>query len=164
MADGLTPEQVEATLDQAAASKTDNEADFLMELFGGTSGDAGKPDVPKPPSSTSQIDEPASLFTGDFHYAKTALTHLNQGQSLCQWVAHDADSIIALTAPRDLQERLRQLPREVQADNDHYSLCADANRMATAIEAARQARAISLPFSIPFHVALRASCEKVKDC
>ena len=141
MADGLTPEQVEATLDQAAASKTDNEADFLMELFGGTSGDAGKPDMPKPPSSTSQIDEPASLFSGDFHYAKTALTHLNQGQSLCQWVAHDADSIIALTAPRDLQERLRQLPREVQADNDHYSLCADATRMATAIEAARQARA-----------------------
>ena len=141
MADGLTPDQVEATMDQAAASKTDNEADFLMELFGGTSGDAGKPDVPKPPSSTSQIDEPASLFTGDFHFAKTALTHLNQGQSLCQWVAHDADSIIALTAPRDLQERLRQLPREVQADNDHYSLCADANRMATAIEAARQARA-----------------------
>lgn len=141
MADGLTPEQVEATLDQAVASKTDNEADFLMELFGGTSGDAGKPDVRKPLPSTSQIDEPASLFTGDFHYAKTALTHLNQGQSLCQWVAHDADSIIALTAPRDLQERLRQLPREVQADNDHYSLCADANRMATAIEAARQARA-----------------------
>ena len=60
---------------------------------------------------------------------------------MCQWVAHDADSIIALTAPRDLQERLRQLPREVQADNDHYSLCADADRMATAIEAARQARA-----------------------
>ena len=73
--------------------------------------------------------------------AKTALTQLNQGQSLCQWVAHDADSIIALTAPHDLQERLGQLPREVQADNDFYSLCADANRMATAIETARQARA-----------------------
>lgn len=141
MADGLTPEQVEATMDQAAASKSDDGADFLMELFGGTSGDAGKPDVPKPAPSTSQIHEPASLFTGDFHYAKTALTHLNQGQALCQWVAHDAESIIALTAPRDLQERLRQLPREVQAGNDHYSLCADANRMATAIEAARQARA-----------------------
>ncbi|MBY0467952.1 MAG: DEAD/DEAH box helicase [Burkholderiaceae bacterium] len=141
MADGLSPEQVEATLDKAAASTSDNEADFLMQLFGGTAGDTAAAPQPVLVSSTSQIDEPASLFSGDFHYAKTALTQLNQGQSLCQWVAHDADSIIALTAPRDLQERLRQLPREVQADNDFYSLCADANRMATAIEAARQARA-----------------------
>ena len=141
MADGLSPEQVEANLDKAAASTGDNEADFLMQLFGGTAGDTTAAPQPSPVRSTSQIDEPASLFSGDFHYAKTALTQLNQGQSLCQWVAHDADSIIALTAPRDLQERLRQLPREVQADNDFYSLCADANRMATAIEAARQARA-----------------------
>ncbi|MDE2395591.1 MAG: DEAD/DEAH box helicase [Burkholderiales bacterium] len=136
MADGLSPELVEATLDQAAASTGDNEADFLMQLFGG----AAAPQ-PAPVRSTSQIDEPASLFSGDFHYAKTALTQLNQGQSLCQWVAHDADRIIALTAPRDLQERLRQLPREVQADNDFYSLCADPDRMAAAIETARQARA-----------------------
>jgi superfamily II DNA or RNA helicase len=141
MADGLSPEQVEANLDNAAASTGDNEADFLMQLFGGTAGDTTAAPQAAPVSSTSQIDEPASLFSGDFHYAKTALTQLNRGQSLCQWVAHDADSIIALTAPRDLQERLRQLPCEVQADNDFYSLCADANRMATAIEAARQARA-----------------------
>lgn len=141
MADGLSPEQVEATLDKAAASTGENEADFLMQLFGGTGSGTTAASQPGPVGSTSQIDEPASLFNGDFHYAKTALTQLNQGQALCQWVAHDADSIIALTAPRDLQERLRQLPREVQADNDFYSLCADANRMATAIEAARQARA-----------------------
>ena len=40
-----------------------------------------------------------------------------------------------------MQERLRQLPREVQAENDHYSLCADPQRVAQAIETARQARA-----------------------
>jgi hypothetical protein len=141
MADGMSAEQVEATLDKAAASTSDNEADYLMQLFGGSAGDSGAPSQPAPVSSTSHIDEPASLFNGDFHYAKTALTQLNQGQALCQWVGHDADSIIALTAPRDLQERLRQLPREVQADNDHYSLCADPKRMAVAIETARQARA-----------------------
>ena len=60
---------------------------------------------------------------------------------MCQWTAHDAEQIIALTAPRDLQERLKQLPREVQADNDLYSLCASPQRMAAAIETARQARA-----------------------
>ncbi len=60
---------------------------------------------------------------------------------LCQWTAHDAEQIIAITAPADLQDRLRQLPREAQAANDHYSLCADPVRMAASIETARQAKA-----------------------
>jgi len=145
MVDGLSPEQVESTLDKAAASVInntgDNEADFLMQLFGGTAGGDTPAPQSAPVSSTSQIDEPASLFSGDFHYAKTALTQLNQGQVLCQWGAQDAEGIITLTAPRDLQERLRQLPREVQAENDYYALCADATRMAKEIETARQARA-----------------------
>lgn len=147
MADGLTPQQVEATLDQAAASsgdeESDNEADWLMQLFGGggTNPADDTPAVPEPGSSLDHIAEPASLFDSDFHYAKTALTQLNQAQTLCQWTAADAEHIIALTAPRDLQERLRQLPREAQADNDHYALCADPKRMADAIETARQARA-----------------------
>lgn len=141
MADGLTPEQVETTLDQTAANHDDNEGDFLMQLFGG--GSTEKSATPPTPadSSLDHIDDPASLFGGDFHYAKTALTQLNQGRMLCQWAASDPDQIITITAPRDLQERLRQLPREVQAENDHYSLCADPHRVAQAIETARQARA-----------------------
>ena len=139
MADGLAAELVEAKLDQAAASADANEGDFLMQLFGGGAG-AGEA-AAKSQDSREHISAPMSLFEGDFHYAKTALIQLNQGETLCQWAAHDADSIIAITAPRDLQERLRQLPREVQADNDHYSLCADPIRMANAIETARQARA-----------------------
>lgn len=135
LADGLTPEQIEAKLDQAATSTGDNEGDFLMRLFGG---EAAAPAVA---SSLAHIAEPASLFDSDYHYAKTALTQLNQGETVCQWTAHDADRLIAFTAPRDLQERLRQLPREVQAENDFYSLCADPVRMAQAIESARQAKA-----------------------
>jgi len=136
MASGLTPEQVEATMDKATQDEGDNDGDFLMQLFGGqasTSAPQG--------SSLDHIDEPASLFSSDYHYAKTALTQLNQGQTLCQWSAEDAEQIIAITAPLDLQERLRQLPREVQASNDHYSLCADPKRMEAAIETARQAKA-----------------------
>ena len=146
MADGLSPEQVEAMLDKAAAAKDDNEGDYLMTLFGG-SGDTTSPSdgsatpAAMPDSSLAHIDGSTSLFENDFHYAKTALTQLNQGQTVCQWVAHDVEQIVAITAPRDLQERLRQLPREVQAENDHYSLCADPRRMAESIETARQARA-----------------------
>jgi superfamily II DNA or RNA helicase len=141
MADRMTPEQVETTMDQTAANLEDNEGDFLMQLFGG--GAAQKDAVQSTPtdSSLNHIEDPASLFKGDFHYAKTALTQLNQGQTLCQWGTSDPDQIITITAPRDLQDRLRQLPREVQAENDHYSLCADRDRVAQAIEIARQARA-----------------------
>lgn len=144
MADGLAPEQVDATLDKAAASTDDNEGDYLLTLFGGGGSppaDGAEVAPAASDASLSHINEPASLFDSDFHYAKTALTQLNQGQTLCQWAAHDAEQIVAITAPRDLQERLRQLPREVQAENDHYSLCADPLRMAAEIESARQARA-----------------------
>ena len=134
MAQGMSPEQVETRLDTAASEEDDNEGDYLLSLFGGD-------EAPAPVSSASQIDEPTSLFDSDYQYTKTALTQLNQGDTLCQWTAHDAEQIIALTAPRDLQERLKQLPREVQADNDLYSLCASPERMAAAIETARQARA-----------------------
>ena len=142
MADGLAPEAVEATLDQSASSEDDNQGDWLMQLFGaGASTEGGEATSSEPPaSSTAHIAEPASLFPSDYHYAKTALTQLNQGQTLCQWSAVDAEQIISITAPLDLQERLRQLPREAQADNDHYPLCADPVRMAEAIETARQAR------------------------
>ncbi|MCV2363129.1 DEAD/DEAH box helicase [Paucibacter sp. DJ1R-11] len=139
MSQGLAPETVEAKLEQAATDDSDNEGDWLMQLFGGGDAAATAPE-PAAPSSLQQINEPASLFDSDYHYAKTALTQLNQGQTLCQWTPHDGEKVIALTAPRDLQDRLKQLPREVQADNDHYSLCADPKRMAAAIETARQAR------------------------
>jgi superfamily II DNA or RNA helicase len=141
MADGLSPEAVEAKMDEAAASESDNDGDWLMSLFGGdASTEDAAPALPAG-SSLDHIAEPGSLFDNDFHYAKTALTLLNQGQTLCQWNAEDAERLIALTAPLDLQERLRQLPREAQADNDHYALCADPKRMMDAIETARQARA-----------------------
>ncbi|NLC35346.1 MAG: SWF/SNF helicase family protein, partial [Alcaligenaceae bacterium] len=144
MASGLTPEEVEADMDATASADDSNEGDWLMQLFGGQADQevsGAEEDLSLPTSSLDAIVEPASLFDTDYQYTKTALTLLNQGQVLCQWAAEDDQQIIALTAPPDLQERLRQLPREVQAANDHYSLCADPARMAEAIETARQARA-----------------------
>jgi superfamily II DNA or RNA helicase len=136
MASGMTPEQVETSLDQAASNKQDNEGDFLLTLFGGG-------EVAQEPSSSSleHIHNSLSLFKNDYHYATTALTQLNQGKTVCQWSKVDDEQLISLTAPLDLQDRLRQLPREAQAQNDHYSLSADTHRMADEIEKARQARA-----------------------
>ncbi|PQA84450.1 helicase [Limnohabitans sp. TS-CS-82] len=146
MAEGLTPEQVETTLDQAASNKQDNEGDWMLTLFGG--GEATKPAeasattaAESKGSSLDHIHDPKSLFKSDFHYATTALTQINQGETVCPWTKVDDEQLISLTAPLDLQDRLRQLPREAQAENDHYSLSADRERMADAIEQARQARA-----------------------
>lgn len=146
LAEGLTPEQIEIKLDQNAANSEDNDGDWLMTLFGGNSVTEGA--KPTALSSLDHIAEPASLFDSDFHFAKTALTLLNQAQALCQWSVEETEQLIALTAPLDLKERLvgnsqrmGQLPFEAQADNDHYALCADPKRMMEAIETARQARA-----------------------
>jgi superfamily II DNA or RNA helicase len=152
MADGLTPEQVDAKLDATAASDDDNEADAMMKLFGaswlGNAVPAGTTQATtanevtvSSGNSLSHITEPASLFKTDYQYAQTALKQINQPEMLCQWAAHDADQIISITAPADLQDRLRQLPREAQAPNDLYALCADPARMAASIETARQAKA-----------------------
>jgi superfamily II DNA/RNA helicase len=129
MADGLSPEQVEATLDKAAALHRRQRSRFLMQLFGRVGTERATPrqrPVPAPASSTSHIDRTRVAVQERLPVRQDlALKQLNQGQTLCQWVAHDAEQHHRMTAPADLQDRLRQLPREVQADNDHYSLCAD---------------------------------------
>ncbi len=148
MAEGLSPEQVETTLDQAASNKQDNEGDWLLTLFGGgaeatssVASTSAATNAAKATSSLDHIHNPLSLFDNDFHYATTALTQINQAAPVCQWSKADEEQIINITAPLDLQDRLRQLPREAQADNDLYALCANRDRVALAIEKARQARA-----------------------
>lgn len=147
MVDGLSPAQVDAQLDQAAANRQDNEGDWLLELFGGAAATDAHADASpagqgaQPASSLDHIHNPASLFQGDFHYATTALKLINQHQPVCQWSSNEAEQLLSITAPPDLQERLRQLPREAQAEHHHYQLCANKDRMAAAIEQARQAKA-----------------------
>ena len=139
MAAGMTPEQVDAAMDKTLADKDkkdgSNEGDYMMQLFGGAQ------TATAPVLSTQQIAEPLSLFKGDYHFAATALTQLNQQETLCPWSEAKDEQIISLTAPLDLQDRLKQLPREAQAANDLYNLCAKPERVIEAIENARQNKA-----------------------
>ena len=167
MADGLAPEQVAAAMDATLAAADENEGDWLMELFGagqgadtpgpGTvpaaAGSANLAAEPTPPflrqaaSSLDAIAPVHSLFDNDYQWAKTALTLLSArqqaegGGTFASWQSNDAEQTLAITAPLDLQDRLRQLPREAQARADHYSLCANPQRLMQAMETARQARA-----------------------
>ena len=140
MASGMTPEQVSATLDAQQANTQTNEGDWLLHLFGGG---AAAP-APTPPLRSQSSDHIAAwpgLFTDEYEFAKAALTQLAPARDWLQWSTNDAEQGLALTAPPDLQERLRQLPREVRSSNDRYELCADPARVKQAIEQARQARA-----------------------
>ncbi len=66
---------------------------------------------------------------------------LSKEKEFAQWAPDDDEQLITLTAPKDLQDRLRQLPREVIDANHRYVLSAKPDRVAEAIETARQARA-----------------------
>ena len=139
MAQGLSPEQVESRLDAAPQNQEANEGDWLLKLFGGAETGSSHDAATPTRSSLDYIQVVPSLFASDYEFAKVALAQLATKETVAQSDATDETKIIAITAPLDLQERLRQLPREVQGPR--YILCADAARMAEAIEKARQAKA-----------------------
>jgi len=130
MARGVTAEELSIELDQRAAKETEGEGDWLMEHY------LAQSEVPIAADSLAQIQAPLSFFAGDFEFARTALTNLSRQQPIAQWRADDEERTISITPPPDLAARLRQLPREVQADM--YTLTADKSRMEQAIEVARQ--------------------------
>lgn len=152
MAAGTSPQQFEAEIDAAQASSNkpasgadDDDGDWLLKLFAQTetSDESAAPDK----LSTDFIREGLSLFgsaeqSGDYAFAKTALQQLSNPTPIAQFSSDDASQTLTLTAPRDLQERLRvALPLEVRDGNHRYALCANKTRIAEAIEQARQAKA-----------------------
>jgi superfamily II DNA or RNA helicase len=138
MAEGRDAASVAAALDaEAAASVEDPEGgDWLMQLFNSS---AKLP--PAPPDPKDMIAQTPSLFADDYAFAKAALQELSRDRAVAQWSHDDASRTLTLTAPLDLQERLRQIPREARHPDDRYVLTGDAARVATAIEQARQAKA-----------------------
>lgn len=152
MASGIKPQQFEAEIDAAQASSNkpasgagDDDGDWLLKLFAQTETSGESAVLAKP--STDFIRSGLSLFgsveqSGDYAFAKTALQQLSQPTPIAQFSADDTSQTISLTAPRDLQERLKlTLPLEVRDTNHRYALCANSKRIAEAIEQARQAKA-----------------------
>ena len=144
MATGTSPEQFEATIDAAQASSdppvnADEDADWLLQLFAQATPSA-KANADRP--STDFISAGLSLFSGDYAFAKTALQQLSIPTPIADFSHEDASQTLTLTAPRDLQDRLKvTLPIEVRDSNHLYTLCAKKDSITEAIEQARQARA-----------------------
>lgn len=152
MAAGTSPQQFEAEIDAAQASSElpasgvgDDDGDWLLKLFAQVEPEGDAAAAPKP--STDFIREGLTLFgnaglSGDYAFAKTALQQLSQPTPIADFGHDDASQTITLTAPRDLQDRLRvTLPLEVRDGNHRYALCAHKARITQAIELARQAKA-----------------------
>ena len=135
MADGSSADQVKQDLEQEATQALEGEGDWLLQYFDGAANEASAP-----ANSLSQIASSPSLFQDDFAFAKTALEELGRQGPIAQWSADTESRTLTLTAPLDLQQRLRQIPREAQDDNDRYVLSGQASRVADAIEKARQAK------------------------
>ena len=137
MADHETPEAFAAALEATAAHSEEGDADWLMRAFVDSSA------VPTVANALQQIANPPSLFPDDLVFAKTALEELDREQRVAQWQCDMARRSLTLTAPPDLQLRLRQIPREARDPNDHYLLSDDAHQVAAAIEHARQSKDVA---------------------
>ena len=132
MADGTAAEVVAEQLETEATQPSEGEGDWLLQFFNGAA------EVVQ--SSLDQIKPMPSLFADDYAFAKTALEELGRAKPIAQLSFDDAARTLSLTAPADLKQRLRQIPREAIADNDRYVLSANPERVIEAIERARQAK------------------------
>ena len=135
MAEGQAAEQVAQDLEQEATLATEGEGDWLLQFFNGAATEARAK-----PSATERIAPTPSLFADDFAFAKTALEELGRVRPIAQWSHDEASRTLTLTAPPDLQQRLRQIPREARDADDRYVLSGQPQRVAEAIEKARQAK------------------------
>lgn len=132
MAAGTPAETFDAQLERDAATTNEGEGDWLLQLFNAPATATSK-------SSIEAISEAPSLFSDEYAFAKAALEELGRERALAQWSHLDAQRTISLTAPADLQVRLRQIPREARTVDDRYVLTVDRELVKAAIERARQA-------------------------
>ena len=152
MAAHVAPETFEQELDANAARADvqpaeggdgEGEGEWLMFIF--SSGDAEN-QKEKPPLSTTFIAESPSLFgdersLSDYSFAKTALQQLSIPDPIAQFSTDDEHRTVTLTAPQDLQDRLKfGMPAEARNKDHRYTLTASNLAMAEAIERARQAK------------------------
>lgn len=132
MAEGTAAELVAEQLEHEATQPTEGEGDWLLQFFNGATTAA--------PTALDAIRQMPTLFVDDYAFAKTALEELGRERAIAQWSPDDASRTLSLTAPLDLQQRLKQIPREARDVDDRYVLSANPERVAAAIEQARQAR------------------------
>ena len=134
MAQGLEASAVDSLMDETAEQSVSNQLDrfnAMMAAMGASIGEAATP------QEDTHVNPP-SLFKSYYSFCKAGLELLTLNGKRIQWSGSDASETITLTAPRDLEMRLRQIPREAQLTP--YVLNARVERIIEAMETARQAK------------------------
>jgi superfamily II DNA or RNA helicase len=133
MAAGTSAQVFDEQLERDAATKNEDEGDWLLDLF-------NAPATATSTTSLGAISPAPSLFPDEYAFAKAALEELSRDKTFAQWQHDGSQRAITLTAPADLKARLRQIPREARNADDRYLLTADREAVKDAIERARQAK------------------------
>lgn len=129
MAEGMSPEQFDATYQP----KADEGEDYLGLFLS-----APPDDETQAASPTDHIARVPSLFRSDFDYCRDGLATLAGAGSDIQWQADKDGRRIVVTAPADLQVRLRQLPREIWPEHSQFVLTDDPAQIQKEVERCRQ--------------------------
>jgi superfamily II DNA or RNA helicase len=124
METGQSPEAFEA---KVQASKFDDLAVLLGAMDAPPVGEAAEAAVGVLPS----------LFEDDFAYLKAAIGHLRQNGPI-EAQFYDQEKRVDLTVTRDLERRLKFLPREIWPDDGLFILSADTDAIQKEIAASRK--------------------------
>ncbi|ABK43866.1 helicase domain protein [Magnetococcus marinus MC-1] len=121
-----TPEQFEAE----RQSKPEEQWDVLSMIMGNTPPPAGE-------MATDNKARMPALFADDYAYLEAALSHLGENRDL--QVRMDAQAkMVEFTAPKELKQRFRFLPREIWPENGQFSLSQDRDVIQQEIKRSRK--------------------------
>jgi len=124
---------------------TDNLEDLIDNIFGGVDSSGNAPadllDAFAPVDSHLGVEEMLGqrpkIFNTDIDYATAAVNWLQQDGGMDLQVSIEADTL-RLTAPTDLKQRRRFLPREVWPDDVHFTLTTDRQRISDELKRCRE--------------------------
>ena len=117
---------------EAMEKDSDDISDIFADLLSGKAGKAEDGLAAFIPDNQTSADatllvERLRLFSSDIEYARTAVHWLQANDADLQ-VDVDNDTL-RLTAPSDLAQRLRYLPREIRPEHDRFILTPDLQRI-----------------------------------
>jgi superfamily II DNA or RNA helicase len=115
MESGKTWEEFEAERHR----DTEDQWDVLTMIMGDTPPPAGEA------ATGNQVRMP-SLFEDNYAYLESALNHLGESRDLQVRMDPEA-KMVEFTAPKELEQRFRFLPREIWPENGQFSLSQDRN-------------------------------------
>lgn len=129
-------ERIDSKEFDARLTPKQDEGEDLLALFLGT---ASAP-VAAVPSAPPPVQEPLTLFSqgGDYRFCRQAFDKLRQNGTSLDLVCNDSDEQIRLTAPNDLRDRYKTLPREVVPENWQFVLTTDKEAIKKEVVRCRQ--------------------------